>query len=162
MPLTIRPALAADAPAIWAVIEPAIRGGEVYAFPRDQLADDAVAAWLGGDHTPFVAERDGVIVGSYYIRPNQAGGGRHVANGTYATAPLAAGKGVGRAMGEHSLAQAKAAGFRAMQFNFVVSTNAPAVHLWQSLGFEIVGRLPEAFERPCGAEVDALVMYRKL
>jgi ribosomal protein S18 acetylase RimI-like enzyme len=162
MPLTIRPALAADADAIWAVIEPAIRAGEVYTFPRDQDRAEAVDAWLGGDHTPFVAERDGAVVGSYYIRPNQTGGGSHVANGTYATSPSAGGQGVGRAMGEHSLAQARAAGFSAMQFNFVVSTNATAVRLWQAIGFEIVGRLPGAFRRPCGTAVDALVMYRTL
>ena len=90
------------------------------------------------------------------------GAGAHVANAAYATAPEAAGKGVGRAMGEHSLAQAKGAGFTAMQFNFVVSTYRSAVHLWQAIGFEVVGRLPGAFRRPCGTEVDALVMYRKL
>ena len=162
MSLTIRPALAADAEAVWAVIGPAIRGGEVYTIPRDQSPEDATAAWLGGDYTPFLAERDGVIVGSYYIRPNQTGGGGHVANAAYATAPEAAGKGMGRAMGEHSLAQAKGAGFTAMQFNFVVSTNRSAVHLWQAIGFEVVGRLPGASRRPCGTEVDALVMYRKL
>ncbi len=160
--LTIRPALPADAKAIWAVIEPAVRAGEVYTFARDQDADQAMAAWLGGDHTAFVAEQGGRVVGSYYIRPNQTGGGDHVANGTYATAPDAAGQGIGRAMGEHSLAQAKAAGFTAMQFNFVVSTNTGAVRLWQAIGFEIVGRLPGAFRHPSLGAVDALVMFRQL
>lgn len=162
MRLTIRPALAADATAIWAVIEPAIRAGEAYTIPRDQGRDQALAYWMGGDDTVFVAEIEGVVVGSYYIRPNQPGGGGHVANGTYATSPAAARRGVGRAMGLHSLDQARAAGFTAMQFNFVVSTNTTAVRLWQALGFEVVGRLPGAFRRPSGTEVDALVMYRKL
>jgi ribosomal protein S18 acetylase RimI-like enzyme len=96
------------------------------------------------------------------LQPNQQGGGSHVANCGYVTAPWATGRGVARAMCAHSLDRARERGFRAMQFNFVVSTNQRAVALWQSLGFEIIGRLPGAFQHPTAGFVDALVMYRSL
>ena len=110
----------------------------------------------------FVAEEDGRILGTYYLRANQLGGGDHVANCGYITASGATGRGIARRMCEHSLAHARARGFRAMQFNLVVSTNERAVRLWQSLGFAIVGRLPLAFHHPSQGDVDALVMYRAL
>jgi ribosomal protein S18 acetylase RimI-like enzyme len=110
----------------------------------------------------FVAECAGSIAGTYYLRANQGGGGAHVANCGYATAPAMRGRGIARAMCEHSLAQARRRGFRAMQFNFVIATNAAAVHLWQDCGFAIVGRLPEVFHHPRHGYVDALVMLRRL
>jgi ribosomal protein S18 acetylase RimI-like enzyme len=110
----------------------------------------------------FVAESEGEVVGTYFMRPNQSGGGSHVANCGYMTAPWAVGRGVARAMCAHSLEHAKARGYRAMQFNFVVSTNERAVRLWQDFGFAIVGRLPEAFHHPRLGYVDALVMSRNL
>ena len=110
----------------------------------------------------FVAEDGARIVGTYYLRPNQRGGGSHVANCGYVTAASASGRGVGRAMCEHSLAEARARSFRAMQFNFVVSTNDRAVRLWQACGFAIVGRLPGVFSHPTHGYVDALVMHRSL
>lgn len=110
----------------------------------------------------LVAEEDGEIVGTYYIRANQQGGGAHVANCGYMTAAGSTGKGIARRMCEHSLQHARARGFKAMQFNFVVSSNERAVRLWQSLGFETVGRLPRAFEHPRHGFVDALVMFRAL
>ena len=109
-----------------------------------------------------MAEEEGRVLGTYYIRANQAGGGPHVCNCGYMTAPEAAGRGVARTMHAHSLEHARQRGFRAMQFNFVVSTNERAVRLWQSLGFETVGQLPGAFEHPVQGFVDALVMYRQL
>ena len=109
-----------------------------------------------------MAEEDGAILGTYYMRPNQAGGGRHVCNCGYMTRASASGRGVARSMCEHSLAYARSRGYRAMQLNFVISTNERAVRLWQSLGFEIVGRLPDAFLHPAHGHVDALVMYRLL
>jgi ribosomal protein S18 acetylase RimI-like enzyme len=118
--------------------------------------------WTGPDKETFVAEEDGVILGTYYMRPNQAGGGRHVCNCGYMTRASATGRGVVRSMCEHSLAYAASRGYQAMQFNFVISTNERAVRLWQSLGFEIVGRLPDAFRHPAHGYVDALVMYRLL
>jgi ribosomal protein S18 acetylase RimI-like enzyme len=152
----IRPATANDAPAIWRVIGPAIRAGETYALDRDMTEAD------GNDRATYVAEDDGEIVGTYYLRTNQSGGGSHVCNCGYMTAAAATGRGVARAMCLHSLEQARQRGYRAMQFNFVVSTNTRAVALWQALGFEIVGRLPRAFRHPSLGDVDALVMFRSL
>jgi len=160
--MLIRPAEPADASAIWSIIEPAIRGGEVFALPADMSEADALAYWCGADRWTFVAEEEGRVLGTYYVRANQAGGGDHVANGGYATASAALGKGVARAMCLDSLDQARARGFSAMQFNFVVSSNERAVALWQSLGFETVGRLPRAFRHPALGLVDALVMFRTL
>jgi RimJ/RimL family protein N-acetyltransferase len=124
--------------------------------------DEALAYWCAAGHDVFVAEEGGDMVGTYYLRANQGGGGSHVANCGYMTAVPASGRGVARAMCAHSLTYAKGRGFRAMQFNFVVSTNERAVRLWQSFGFEIVGRLPEAFLHPAAGYVDAYVMYRTL
>ena len=158
--LTIQPAAAADRDAVWRVLEPMIRAGETYPLPRDMSRGDALAYWFAAAHEVFVARDGDEMVGTYYIRANQKGGGRHVANCGYVAA--ASGRGAGRAMCEHSLARAKARGFRAMQFNFVVSSNERAVHLWQSCGFAIVGRLPSAFTHPTLGDVDALVMHRPL
>jgi ribosomal protein S18 acetylase RimI-like enzyme len=160
--LTIRAAGAEDATSIWAVLEPIIRAGETYTLSRELSRDAALAYWCSDHHDVFVAEDDGGIAGTYFLRANQGGGGSHVANCGYMTAPAASGRGVARAMCAHSLAHAKNRGFRAMQFNFVVSTNERAVRLWQSFGFEIVGRLPEAFLHPRIGYVDAYVMYRML
>ncbi|NJB99582.1 ribosomal protein S18 acetylase RimI-like enzyme [Sphingomonas trueperi] len=158
----IRPAVRQDGAAIWAILEPVIRAGETYALDRDMSRDDALAYWLGPDRASFVAEGEGRVLGTYYLRANQAGGGAHVANCGYATHPEARGRGIARAMAEHSFTEARARGFRAMQFNFVVSSNAPAVRLWHALGFATVGRVPEAFEHPAQGLVDALVLYRPL
>jgi ribosomal protein S18 acetylase RimI-like enzyme len=158
----IRPATPLDDDAVWRVLEPTIRAGETYPLPRDMSKSAALAYWLSPQHDVFVAEEAGGIVGSYYLRANNPGGGAHVANCGYVVAPDAMGRGVARAMCAHSLESARARGFRAMQFNFVIATNTRAVRLWQSLGFAIVGRLPEAFAHPRLGLVDALVMYRKL
>ena len=160
--MTIRAAGPDDKASIWRVMEPIIRAGETYALPRDMSEADALAYWHSPSHEVFVAERDGKVVGTYYLRPNQAGGGAHVANCAYMSAGWATGQGVARAMCTHSLAQAKARGFRAMQFNFVVASNTRAVALWQTFSFQIVGRLPAAFEHPRLGFVDAYVMYRAL
>jgi ribosomal protein S18 acetylase RimI-like enzyme len=160
--LHIRRATPADAAAIWRILEPTIRAGETYALPQDLSEEAALAYWLGGDRESFVAEADGEILGTYYLRANQLGRGAHVCNCGYMTAAQAAGRGVARAMCAHSLDQARASGFRAMQFNCVVSSNDRAVRLWQAMGFEIVGRLPGAFEHPALGYVDALVMHRAL
>jgi ribosomal protein S18 acetylase RimI-like enzyme len=120
----------------------------------------ALAYWRQPAHEVFVAERDGRVVGTYYLKANSQAGGGHVANCGYMVAPDAWGRGVARAMCEHSLARAKERGFRSMQFNLVISTNERAVHLWQSCGFQIVGRLPGAFAHPRHGYVDALVLFR--
>jgi L-amino acid N-acyltransferase YncA len=160
--MPIRLATPKDHPAIWQIIEPVLRAGETYTLPRDMSEADAIAYWTGTDRETFVAEENGQIVGTYYLRVNQQGGGRHVCNCGYMTAASSTGKGVARQMCEHSLDHARGRGFKAMQFNFVVSTNERAVRLWQSFGFEIVGRLPRAFEHPRLGFVDALVMFRAL
>lgn len=149
-----------DRDAVWAILEPVIRAGETYTLDRDMSREAALAYWTGPDKQAFVAEADGEVVGTYYLRANQAGGGAHVANCGYMTAQGR--KGVARAMCAHSLERAAARGFRAMQFNFVVSTNTRAVALWEAMGFEVVGRLPAAFDHPARGFVDALVMFKTL
>ena len=160
--MIIRPATEADAAAIWTAVGPVIRAGETYTLDREMSREDTLAYWFGADKEVFVAEDDGAILGTYYLRANQTGGGAHVCNAGYVTGAAATGRGVARAMALHSIDHAKARGCRAMQFNFVVSNNVRAVGLWQSLGFEIVGRLPGAFDHPAEGFVDALVMFRAL
>src|SRR5271165_3723023 len=160
--ITVRPACAADAGAIWEILEPTIRAGETYTLPRDMTRDMSLTYWQSPGHQVFVAEENGEVAGTYFLHANQKGGGSHVANCGYITSVRASGRGVARAMCQHSLDYAKTRGFLAMQFNFVVSTNHRAVALWQSFGFEIVGRLPEAFLHPTAGYVDAFVMYRHL
>jgi L-amino acid N-acyltransferase YncA len=160
--IEIRVAAAGDSEAILEVLEPAIRAGETYALPRDMKREDLPTWWMSAPHEVFVAVSAGTVVGTYFIAPNQRGGGSHVANCGYVTAVEATGRGVARAMCAHSLGLAKEQGYRAMQFNFVVSTNLRAVRLWESFGFQTVGRLPGAFLHPEHGFVDALVMYRFL
>lgn len=160
--MIVRPANTEDGEAIWCILEPIIREGDTYALPRDIGRDAALGYWRAPEHQVFVAETDGAIIGTYYLRANQQGGGAHVANCGYMTAPWARGQGIARALCLHSLERARALGFRAMQFNFVVSTNDRAVRLWQSLGFSIVGRLPEVFAHPQLGFVDAYVMFQNL
>ena len=160
--MRIRRAHLEDAPSIWSIIGPTIRAGETYTLDRDMTEANALAYWLGEDRETFVAEESGEILGTYYLRPNQAGGGNHICNCGYMTRAAATGRGVARAMCQHSLDYARQRGYRGMQFNFVVSSNTRAVALWQSFGFEIVGRLPQAFHHPTLGYVDALVMFRCL
>ncbi len=160
--MQIRAASAKDADSIWAILEPTIRAGETYTLPIDMGRQEALAYWMSREHEVFVTEEDGHLLGTYFLHANQRGGGSHVANCGYITAESATRRGVARAMCAHSLDHARARGFRAMQFNFVVSSNERAVRLWQSFGFEIVGRLPGAFRHPTLGFVDALVMYRSL
>ncbi|WP_062218992.1 GNAT family N-acetyltransferase [Aureimonas sp. D3] len=160
--MMIRPARADDRAALLALLQPVIARGETYALDRDMSAEAILDYWLGAEKDTFVAESDGVVLGTYYLRANQAGGGRHVANCGYVTSGEATGRGVARAMCRHSLDRARTRGFRAMQFNCVVSTNTRAVALWQAMGFEIVGRLPGAFEHPEQGPVDAFVMFQTL
>lgn len=157
----IRPAHESDRDAIWKILEPTIRAGETYALPRDMSREEAFRFWFAPEAEVFVADDDG-IVGTYRLARNHEGGGAHVANCGFMTAPAAAGRGIGRAMCAHALERARERGFRAMQFNFVVSTNERAVRLWESFGFAVVGRLPDAFLHPKVGYVDALVMYLNL
>jgi ribosomal protein S18 acetylase RimI-like enzyme len=154
--MSIRAASELDYDAIWAILEPVIRAGETYSLPRDMSREAALAYWFGPGHEVYVADD----VGTYFLQANQCGGGDHVANCGYVTAAHATGRGVARAMCAHSIERACERGFRAMQFNFVVSTNVRAVRLWESMGFSTVGRLPQAFLHPTLGHVDALVMYQ--
>ena len=150
----------ADRAAIWTALEPVLRAGETFALPRTWSRNMGLDYWFSPTHEVFVASEGNAPLGTYYLRPNQQGGGAHVANCAYITAPGAGGRGVARAMCAHSLAWAKGRGYRAMQFNFVVQSNIVAVHLWQAMGFEIVGRLPRVFAHPTQGDVDAFVMHR--
>jgi ribosomal protein S18 acetylase RimI-like enzyme len=155
-----------DADPVWEILEPTIRAGETYTLPRDFTRQQSLDYWYAPSHDVFVAEEDDgagkEILGTYYLRANQLGGGSHVANCGYMTAPSATGRGIASTMCAHSLEHARARGFRAIQFNIVVSTNEQAIRLWQKFGFEIVGRLPGAFHHPAQGYVDAFVMYRQL
>jgi GNAT superfamily N-acetyltransferase len=159
---TILAATAADDDAIWEIIGPVFRAGETYPVPRDISRADALAYWRSPGHAVFVAFDDGKPVGTYFLRANQRGGGGHVANCGYMTAPGATGRGVAQAMCAHSLDEARKRGFTAMQFNFVVATNTRAVALWQRCGFAVVGTLPGVFRHPSLGPVDAHVMHRAL
>jgi len=160
--LAIHTATDSDRDAIWAILEPMIRTGETYTLPRDMSMQAALEYWIAAGKETFVWKENGAVLGTYFLKANQQGGGEHVANCGYVTAGAAQGRGIARQMCLHSLDRAKERGFRAMQFNFVVSTNTRAIRLWSDLGFEIVGRLPLAFEHPTVGFVDGLIMYRPL
>ena len=162
MTIDIRSAAPSGDDAIWRILKPVFRAGETYPIPRDISRADALAYWRNAGDSVFVAEDAGDIVGTYYLRANNKGGGGHVANCGYMVAAEATGKGVARAMCQHSLKQARERGFIAMQFNFVIASNERAVRLWQSCGFDIAGTLPAAFAHPSLGLVDAYVMTRKL
>lgn len=160
--MQIRPHASDDALAVTGILMPVIRAGETYTIDRDIQEEAALAYWTEPERRVFVCEDAGQVLGTYYIVRNQKGGGSHVCNSGYVTAAAAQGRGVARAMLAHSLDMAKALGFTAMQYNFVVSTNTRAIETWQRAGFEVVGHLPGAFQHPKLGEVDALVMYRHL
>lgn len=183
--MKIRAATDADREAVWKIFHEVVAAGNTYALDPNNSREDALAYWFAtGTHT-YVAEigREPVgeadsfpgmptpsrtikpnpgIVGTYILRPNQSGGGSHVANAAFMVATSARGQGIGRAMAEHCLSKARRLGFRAMQFNYVISTNIAAIGLWQDLGFEIVGTLPGAFRHPDKGYVDVYMMYRSL
>jgi len=160
MNINVRTSVEADKCAIWLIMEPVVRAGETYALPRDMKEEEAIAYWFSASHEVFIAEEGGEVVGTYYLRANQQGGGSHVANCGYMVAENSRGRGIARAMCVHSMERARERGFDAMQFNFVISTNERAVGLWKSLGFGVIGAIPSAFCHPRLGFVDALVMHR--
>ncbi|MES2256161.1 MAG: GNAT family N-acetyltransferase [Pseudomonadota bacterium] len=162
MSAAIRPADLDDHDAVWRIMEPIIRAGETYSLPRDMIKSDGLDHWFAPERSVFVAEENGRVLGSYYLRANRPGPGAHVANAGFMVAEEAGGRGLGEALCAHALTAARVEGFRAMQFNFVVASNARAVRLWQRMGFTIAGRLPRAFDHPGLGLVDALVMFRDL
>jgi ribosomal protein S18 acetylase RimI-like enzyme len=151
-----------DWPSVWQIMEPVFRAGETCAYSPDISEADARKSWIDAHLTVYIAESDGAILGTYYLKPNQPGLGSHVCNAGYIVSEQARRKGVASLMCEHSQTEAKRMGFRAMQFNLVVSTNETAVRLWQRLGFEIAGRLPGAFKHSKLGFVDAFVMFKQL
>ena len=162
MNITIRPAQATDEDGVWRIFREVVQRGDTLTFDPDISREEALAFWLATTNTTFVAYMGDEIVGTYFIKPNQPGLGSHVANAGYMVRGDMQGKGIGRTMCEHSLESARKAGFQAMQFNMVISTNTSAVKLWQSMGFGIVGTLPKAFRHKELGLVDAYVMHRFL
>lgn len=160
--LTIRSFIEQDWPAVWGMIEPVFRAGETYAYPRDITEKEAHYSWIEKPLATYVAEIDGKVSGTYYIKSNQEGPGSHVCNCGYIVSDQARGQGIASEMCAHSQQEAVEHGFLAMQFNLVVSTNEAAVRVWQRMGFEIVGRIPKAFNHPLHGLVDAFVMYKEL
>ena len=160
--LKIRQATESDFDTIWPLFQAIAEAGDTYAYPTDVSKGEGRRLWLQMPRKTFVAEDEGVLLGTYYIKTNQSGPGAHVCNCGYMVSPAARGKGIATAMCEHSQRVALELGYEAMQFNFVASTNEGAVRLWQKLGFGIVGRLPGAFKHPSLGNVDALVMYKWL
>lgn len=163
MPVEIRPADAADWPSIWPIFEQVVRAGDTYTYDPALTSDEGAALWLEpSPGSTWAAELDGEVLGSYKTGPNRPGPGRHIATASYMVAAAARGQGIGRAMVQHSLALARQAGFRGMQFNAVAASNAGAVKLYSDLGFSVVGRLPGAFAHPQQGYVDLLVMFADL
>ena len=159
---TIRDATPADHDAVWAIFHAVVAAGDSFAFPDDTSREDAVSYWFAPAAHVRVAEVGGRAVGSYTLRPNHPGRGAHVANGAYLVDPKARGLGVGQALGEDSVREGRRLGYRGLQFNIVVATNEPAVRLWKSLGFGIIGTVPGAFRHRTLGFVDAHVMFRSL
>jgi L-amino acid N-acyltransferase YncA len=161
--VTIRPVhVGQDDEAVWQIFKAVVSTGDTYVFAPDISQEDALGYWLGPGIHPYVAEHDGAIVGTYVLKPNQPGLGSHVANASYMVAEKARGHGVGLAMANHSLPEAKRLGFLAIQFNAVVATNEPALRLWRKVGFETVGTVPKAFRHAGKGLVDIHVMHRFL
>ncbi|WP_311379605.1 GNAT family N-acetyltransferase [Arthrobacter sp. ISL-48] len=161
---SVRPATAADWPGMWAVVEPVIRAGETFTWDRDTTEEAARQRWFKeAPGQAFVAvTSDGRVIGTGELHPNQGGAGSHVANAGYMAHSNHGGKGVARALCNYSLEAARAAGFRAMQFNAVVESNVRAVAAWKAMGFEVLATIPEAFDHPSLGYVGLHVMYRKL
>jgi GNAT superfamily N-acetyltransferase len=160
--MPIRPAEDQDRDAIALIVGAVAAAGETYALPRDLSPAEAIATWFDPAATVLVAVEDGEVVGTAKFLPVRPAGGAHVATASFMVSPDAAGRGIGRALGEEVLRQAADAGYSAMQFNAVVETNTAAVALWESLGFRVMTTIPAAFEHPTAGRVGLHVMHREL
>ena len=160
--MIIREAKKEDWEFIWPIFQEIVEAGETYAYETDTSKEQAEKIWLEAPRRTFVFEEDGIILGTYYLKTNQSGPGNHVCNCGYMVSSQARGRGLATTMCEHSQKVAVELGYKAMQFNFVASSNEGAVRLWSKLGFETVGHLPKAFNHPVNGYVDALVMYKWL
>ena len=160
--IEFRKAMENDKSAIWQIIKAVIAGGDTYVFSPDASESEMMAYWFTPDKHNYIAVLDGRVVGTFWLRANQPGLGSHVGNAAYIVSPDAAGNGIGKQMALWSLDEARRLGFTAMQFNFVVKSNTVAVRLWQKVGFEIIGEIPDAFNHKQNGLTNALIMYREL
>jgi L-amino acid N-acyltransferase YncA len=160
--MTIRNANQDDHEAVWQIIHEVIATGNTYVFAPDSSKEKMLNYWFSEDKYTYVAEDDGKILGTFYLKTNQMDLGSHIVNAGYMVSSEARGKGLGQAMAEFSMEEARRLGYRGMQFNLVVKTNENAVKLWLKLGFEIIGEIPEAYEHSQLGYVNAYIMYQKL
>lgn len=160
--LEIRAATEADKPAVWEIVKAVIASGDTYVFAPDSTEKEMLDYWFSAEKHTYVAELDDAIVGTFFLRENQPGLGAHIGNAGYMVAPGNYGKGIGRQMAEWSLEESRRLGYTAMQFNFVVKSNENAVKLWKSIGMEIIGEIPDAFDHARDGMTNAYIMYRKL
>jgi ribosomal protein S18 acetylase RimI-like enzyme len=160
--LIIRRANLSDYEAIWEILQPIIRKGGTYVFSTERTKSEMMEYWMNKDKFTYVADYEGLILGTFYLKANQPDFGDHICNAGFMVSPEAQGKGMGRKLGEFALVEARRLGFRAMQFNFVIKTNQSAVKLWKSLGFHVIGEIPCAYRHPKLGEVPALIMYQRL
>jgi L-amino acid N-acyltransferase YncA len=160
--IVIRPATDADFDGIWAIFHAVVRRGDTYAYAPETCKEEAHAFWMPPQKETFVALHDAVVVGTYFIKPNQPGLGAHVANAAYMVHPEKRGYRIGQTMAEHSLVHAKNSGYQAMQFNFVLSNNLAAVRLWKKMGFTIIGTTPKGFLDRNRGYIDTYIMHKFL
>lgn len=160
--IIIREALTSDADAIWEIFHQVVKAGDTYAFDPDTTKEVFRTLWLAPNMKTYVAEQNGVVIGSYFIKPNQPGLGAHIANCGYMVRADARGKGIGGKLCAHSIEIAKQLGYRGMQYNIVVSTNTKAVELWKKFGFRIIGNIPGGFRHLHSGYVDAYIMFREI
>ena len=160
--IEIRKAKDADRPAAWKIIKEVIAGGDTFVFAPETSETEMLDWWFSPEKFNYVAVIDDEVVGAFWLKANQPGLGSHVGNAAYIVSSAAMGKGVGRRMAEYSLDEARRLGFESMQFNFVVKSNEVAVKLWKSVGFEVIGEIPDAFRHRTKGMTNAYIMYRKL
>lgn len=158
----IRPAEQRDLERVWQLFKAVIDEGIYFAYDQNTTREQIESSWVNLNNLVYVAEEGGQIVGAYIVTPNQPGHGAHIANAAYMVDAAWRGSGIGRQLGQHSLLIAKDAGYLGMQFNMVVSSNKGAVHLWQSIGFDIIGVVPGGFYHAAQGYVDAYIMFKKL
>src|SRR6056297_4350605 len=160
--ITIRFAREGDFTALWPILRGVIKAGDTFTIEPGLTREAVRDLWMQSPRATYVAEIAGEVLGTYTLKTNQPGGGAHVCNAGFMVAEAARGQGLARAMCLHAQGEARAMGYLAMQFNFVVETNTGAIALWEDLGFETVGRLPRAFQHPAAGLVDARIMYKWL